>query len=391
MKAKNVIIHMFSGSDTRYWERRLANEHTEILCVDLGASPTANVLDDVTFAFLLSLCASGRVKAIIGGPPCRTVSALRFQDDGGPPVLRDEANPYGIPTISPQQAELVFNDSILWFRFLLMYVMCEEVRLEEDPQTAMVLEQPQDPKEYRSPEEVAQKGFMSMWRTNEWKDFAKRYGANLIHFDQGPMGHEVRKPTTLAVISLDELNQLQDVRGKGTGPQTEAGNQIPRPRETMEMNERIAQSKLWASWAPGLKAAIAEALRRWLFSNAPPRDVIEPNEKLKAQVMAVGEVALQQWKQHFLNDHMPARRDCSHCLRAQGRSRPHKRVEHPESFTLSLDLSGRMEKGRDQMPGSCKYVLVGVYTFPVTKSGKSILPQPGEDEPQDQSTNSTTR
>ena len=263
-----------------------------------------------------------------------------------------------------------------------MYVMCEEVRLEEDP--AMVLEQPQDPKEYRSPEEVAQKGFMSMWRTNEWKDFAKRYGANLIHFDQGPMGHEVRKPTTLAVISLDELNQLQDVRGKGTGPQTEAGNQIPRPRETMEMNERIAQSKLWASWAPGLKAAIAEALRRWLFSNAPPRDVIEPNEKLKAQVMAVGEVALQQWKQHFLNDHMPARRDCSHCLRAQGRSRPHKRVEHPESFTLSLDLSGRMEKGRDQMPGSCKYVLVGVYTFPVTKSGKSILPQPGEDEPQDQ-------
>ena len=65
MTAKNIVIHMFSGADTQYWERRLANEHTEVLCVDLNATISANVLDDVTFAYLLSLCASGRVKALI--------------------------------------------------------------------------------------------------------------------------------------------------------------------------------------------------------------------------------------------------------------------------------------------------------------------------------------
>ena len=126
----------------------------------------------------------------------------------------------------------------------------------------------QDPKLYRTAEEIKEKGFMSMWRTQEWCDFAKHYQANLVHFDQGPMGHECRKPTTLAVIALSELHQLQDVRGKGVGPPVE-GQQPPRPRSEMEMGERIAQSKLWACWAPGLKAAIAEALRRWMFAKAP--------------------------------------------------------------------------------------------------------------------------
>ena len=77
--AKTIVIHMFSGAVTQYWERRLANDRTEVMCVDLNATASANVLDDGTFAYLLSLCASGRVKALIGGPPCRTVSALRFQ------------------------------------------------------------------------------------------------------------------------------------------------------------------------------------------------------------------------------------------------------------------------------------------------------------------------
>jgi hypothetical protein len=238
-------------------------------------------------------------------------------------------------------------------------------------------EQPQDPKLYRTAEEIKEKGFMSMWRTQEWCDFAKTFQANLVHFDQGPMGHECRKPTTLAVIGLSELHQLQDVRGKGVGPPVE-GQQPPRPRNEMEMNERIAQSKSWACWAHGLKAAIAEALRRWMFAKAPPRDsvVLQPAPTIRS----VGAVALQQWKQHYLQDHMPARRDCSHCLRAQGRSPPHKRVEHPEAFTLSLDLSGKLDKGKDQSLGNFKYILVGVYTYPVTKRGQPLIPQPGEDE-----------
>ena len=118
-----------------------------------------------------------------------------------------------------------------------------------------------------------------------------------------------------------------------------------------------------------------------LFASAPPRD-FGPRQRVTSR--ALGDVALQQWKQYYMQDHLPARRDCSHCLRAQGRSRPRKRVEHPEAFTLSLDLSGKLTPGKDQEPGSYKYLLVGVYTYPVTKKGKRLIPRPGEDDPDEQ-------
>ena len=156
------------------------------------------------------LAASGGVKALLGGPPCRTVSALRYQEDGGPGVLRSEEFPYGLPTLSAADHQLVVGDSVLLFRMLAMYVLCEDTRLPNE--TMLVVEQPEDPANYRSSEEVAEKGFMSIWRTAEWKHFAEVNGVNLVHCDQGPMGHQTRKPTTLAVV-LDALTELADLRG----------------------------------------------------------------------------------------------------------------------------------------------------------------------------------
>ena len=384
MMAKNVIIHMYSGPDASYWERRLSNEHTEVLCVDLEASTPSNALDETTFAFLLSLCASKRVKALLGGPPCRTTSALRFQKDDGPPILRTEDHPYGLPSLTPQQAELVTNDSILWLRLMLLYILCEEVRPKEQAQTAFLCEQPQDPAEYRKKEDVDEHQYFSMWRTQEWKSFQEAYNAKLISFDQGPFGHPKRKPTTLALINMNEMMQLQDVRGRGAEPEVA-------PLPELSVKERCAMSKTWAAWAPGLKAAVAEAISRWIRREAPPREgpedptgvVYAEDDVRPVGVAAIGNVALQQWKQHYMQDHMPARRDCSHCVRSQGRSRAHRRVCHPESFTLSLDMSGRMTGGKDQTPGTNKYFLVGVYTYPVNKKGKPLLLRPDQDEEED--------
>ena len=169
--------------------------------------------------------------------------------------------------------------------------------------------------------------YFSMWRTQEWKSFQEAYNAKLISFDQGPFGHPKRKPTTLALINMNEMMQLQDVRGRGAEPEVAT---LPE----LSVKERCALSKTWAAWAPGLKAAVAEAISRWIRREAPPREGLEdPTGVVYAEddvrpvgVAAIGNVALQQWKQHYLQDHMPARRDCSHCVRSQGRSRAHRRV-----------------------------------------------------------------
>ena len=90
----------------------------------------------------------------------------------------------------------------------------------------------------------------------------------------------------------------------------------------------------------------------------------------------------ESWMAHVMNDHYPSRRDCKTCVQAAGRSKAHKRIQHPEAYTLSIDLSGKMRVGRDQLAGpSARYLVVGVFTFPVTKHGQPIItPWKEEDE-----------
>ena len=100
--------------------------------MDTDSSVPASLLDKNVFAYLLSLCASGRVKALIGGPACRTISALsvRYQNDGGPGVLRDDEFTYGLRNLSVVDHNLVLGDVMLMFRFLALHILAEDVREE---------------------------------------------------------------------------------------------------------------------------------------------------------------------------------------------------------------------------------------------------------------------
>ena len=155
-KAKHVVIHLFSGPDQTYWDRRCASETTGVLCVDTTCSTPANLLDKNVYAYLVALCASGRVRSILGGPPCRTLTALRYQGDDGPGVLRTDEYPYGLPSLSPADTELVLNDSTLMFRFWSLLIMAEEFRPDDMPVTQFFMEQPEDPARYRSQQDVEQ-------------------------------------------------------------------------------------------------------------------------------------------------------------------------------------------------------------------------------------------
>eukprot|EP00435_Cladocopium_sp_Y103_P021236 s2552_g5.t1 len=471
-RAKHIVLHLFAGPDHKFWEQQCSSSDTEVLCVDIEASISANLHDRNVFAYLLALCASGRVKSILAGPPCRTVSALRYQNDGGPGVFRTDEWPYGLPDLPAADAELVLGDVTLWYRMLALYIIAEDVRGEDDLPTQLIVEQPEDPARYRDPSDVERNKYFSNFRTKEWREFQELYGVQLYHCDQFPMGHAKRKPTTLATTTW-ALSQLDGIRG---GPPAEAA--ASDQHRSMPIADRCKVSKTWACWAPGLKMAIAAAVRFHLqevegrpslsppFATGPetpehssvqqlststqiPNDegqhaslqplrgrgtsehfsersldraepavpssvqslderansaMLPPVQSLseradaamgyvphqpqmqrqdKPTMQALGPIALEQWKRHYLNDHLPARRDCAHCVRAQARSKPHKRIEHPESYTLSVDLSGRLSPGDDQQVKGCKYLLVGCYTYPVTKQGKSLIAVPGQPDPEE--------
>ena len=212
LRAEKVVLHICSGPEHRFWERQLNTDKVETLCIDLEGPVKADILNDAVFSYLIALAASGRLKTILAGPPCRTCSALRFKDDNGPGIIRTEEHPYGCPGISEKDFELVQNDSLIFLRTLALYVIAEEVRPHHEPQTGFGLEQPEDPANYRPEKEVKEVGFMSMWRTPEWKGFASKFNIKLISFDQGPMGHSKRKPTSMGV-ALPQAQQLHELRG----------------------------------------------------------------------------------------------------------------------------------------------------------------------------------
>ena len=181
------------------------------------------------------------------------------------------------------------------------------------------------------------------------------------HFDQGRIGHDRTKPTSIGYAGMN-LEELDGMRLLGSSVPSEW-------RDTRDLSRKIALTKEWVAWAPGLKEALVVATQKELPGTLTVKAMGKKMDK-------------EAWMAHVMNDHYPSRRDCKTCVQAAGRSKMHKRIQHPEAYTLSIDLSGKMSVGRDQLAGpSAKYLVVGVYTFPVSKQGQPIItPWKEEDE-----------
>eukprot|EP00435_Cladocopium_sp_Y103_P040850 s2478_g11.t1 len=355
LRAKEVVIHLFSGPDAKFWEKELSSPEREVICLDLEIDKRHDLRSDHLFAVLVHLCQRGTVRCILGGPPCRTVSRLRHTQPG-PPPLRARSGPerFGLLNLDAWLRRRVEEDTTLWLRQLFLHMVAEE---NSPGPVAFVKESPQDPESY-SPTPEGKEKVPSFWAFEEWKAFSRHYGMEEVSFDQGPMGHQRKKPTTLGT-NVVVLRELAEIRGPGAV----AGSHW----ETVE--ERIKASKEWACWAPGLKRALVVVLRCWLGS------------------AEVKKLSVEEWKTHLQNDHLPFRRDCQTCLQSAGKSRYHRRIVSREALTLSIDLAGPFKRGIDQGPadklGAARYFMAGTFTVPVTPEGKSLMkkePEPEVDE-----------
>eukprot|EP00435_Cladocopium_sp_Y103_P029771 s112_g7.t1 len=90
LRAPRVILHLFSGKDQRTWSQ-LEDAQTVVLCLDPVINPMLDVMNDQVMMFLLKIAASGSLHAILGGPPCRSVSACRYNEDDGPKPVRQRS------------------------------------------------------------------------------------------------------------------------------------------------------------------------------------------------------------------------------------------------------------------------------------------------------------
>ena len=359
-RADKVVLHLFSGrtkpQDFGQWPSSVY-----VLSVDLERG--LDILSDGLYQYLLELCSSGKVIAVVGGPPCATFSRLRErgEQDGGPRVLRDRTGPGRFGTLTKgtplTRGEQRTTDAhtVMYFRMFLLHHVAHGASEEG---VCFVLENPADPAEYlKDGAEHA-----SLWAWPEIKFLEREKGMFRASFSQGALGHCTAKPTTLLANDWGLHLELHGRKHPSGGfGETQAST----------LQDRMLQSQSWAKWAHGLTRAIGRAVLKWVTTPALERQRTMQVEQACVRTLSQNDRAFIE---HCERDHLGYRRDCQTCLASSVRSHLHLRqkYQHRNAFTLNVDLIGPLKPGEDQL-GKARHLLVGVLGVPLFRKGR---PQP---------------
>jgi len=171
--------------------------------VDILANPPQNVLHQNLYDGLCTAASEGGLKAVMGGPNCRTFSIRRHipKKGGGLPVRsRDSQGTWGLPSISKEDAKKVAVDNVLLLRLMYLWSLAS---LRSKGTVKGFLEHPADPIWCSSI--PAAKDCASIWNMKAVQTWISSLQLKTISFDQCMLGQRVPKTTTLAT-NLDLLH-----------------------------------------------------------------------------------------------------------------------------------------------------------------------------------------
>ena len=343
MKRDGYLLHLFAGPDQgftlhRAWHQ-VGGEGWQLLEVDVERGEEQNLLKSKLYGGLMRTALEGKIRAIIGGPNCRTRSVLRhIPVEGHPeaprPVRQWGGEEFGKKDLTDQEQEQVRGDDLLMWRMLFLQMVSTYAArargATKDP--LFSLEQPASPKSYK-PEVV------SFWDTKEWHKLKKEFGWFEETFEQGSLGGKSPKPTTFGgslKLTVEEYK---------TGDRRHP--------------ERVKSSKELSRWPPALMRMLATELMKQVYKMDP---------KIKQL----------SWQEHIACGHIPYRRDCRVCQETNQQCAPHRKTRHVIGGVLSIDTAGPLIGAYDQGGGMARYFLVGALTWRVPK-GLEKLKQPAQE------------
>ncbi|CAE7272645.1 TY5A, partial [Symbiodinium pilosum] len=333
---KSLRIASMSVRDGRdYWTEvqlmhleplALKNGIMDVAVVNLDVLYGGNVLDERVYAAAAALCGTGKVDAVIGGPPCCANSILRERgsgswpdgSDGGPRPVRGRSGllRFGLPSNTEEEQKKVDEHTILIFRFVTLHRIADRF----NPNGSLcALENPDDPMNYlpahRKHDEIP-----SVWAWPELlgilspcngppnsesreitqtadpvesldREFQTQW--YLARFDQGILGHVIRKPSAALTNSWYLYQELHELRGSGYG-----GALTTTPQD---LGERIKTSGYWAKWAPGLCSAVGRAIGKWIESTKSQREEEQREGRMMLRALTQREREFRRQKHHGSN------------------------------------------------------------------------------------------
>ena len=356
------VVHLYAGAESEKDDPfRVLNKNGKVLLeIDVVNSRLWNMnLVGGAYRMLLWAAASGRVEDVLGGPPCRTFSALLHRPkEGYPQPARSPAHLYGLPGLDERRRNQVNRDTALIAKQLLLWNVAFVARGGDF--VGFLVEHPGDPNGYR--QECGDVPiYPSLWLTGMWREFERTFGMTRVDFDQGALGHHAVKPTSCGT-NYAALKIMQGLK---------ADRKEKVPATTLPAD-------ILARWAQGFRRRIVEAILGPQVAPVPPAVGLNVLAKMSAEQR-------EMWKKHLEADHQPYRADCAVCINAQATGKPHRKVMRRSGFTLAVDLAGPFKhKGRDMDNKDYKYLMVAAYRFPKTpphvtkpKEYEELLEVPG--------------
>ena len=432
-KSGEVLLHVFAGQQK--WKG-------PGFIVEVEKSRGADLLGVGVFQHLLCWAVKGIVGEVVGGPPCRTASQCRSEEDGGPPPVRDRlSGRWGLPGLKGDLKDLVMEDSVLWMRYLLIYAVAQaffDGDLGEDGEVTpcSYSDEPHlsgPPAAIKDPVELAKWALHQAARNLKWGSVASsrqclpakasipnktrsnrvffvwEHPADPATYRRGSMGPKGGWASWWAFLEWKRLAEEYEIyearfdQGKFHHPRPkpsvvattswflfeELHQQVltaseraafdPLPKS---VGARIQASSTWSRWAPGLSDRVHRAWCVW----GEERGLWAEVQARKVLLAKLTEEEMQTL--HERNDHIPYRKGCPVCISAQSCQRSHWRAAQTGMFSASCDLAGPFVLGKCFDPVASgrdkglnyRYFLACAFTVPLPESrpGSEL---PGGDVP----------
>ena len=208
LTSKGVIVHLFAVEKAKEWRRNPING-IEVITLDITEGRNQDLHNPGTWSFLWKLASLGKCLAIIGGPPCRTVSRLRQKQPGPRPLRGRFHDRYGLPGLTDREKNLADSDAALLLKQVGLFIRSEECCERHRVRTAFLLESPQDPLTYVP--QAREEESPSFWAWPELMQLRVLWAltTETDHVPHKPGGHE----------RLGRSTQHQALRGPTKGHQ----------------------------------------------------------------------------------------------------------------------------------------------------------------------------
>ena len=372
------IVHLCSGKveyndKVKKWAHDRGCEVLQIDVLNKGGRGWDLTSPEGVWSVLLWAAAEGRIITIFSSPPHRTWtstagSSLKGQDS------RTTEDPWCVDCDS----ERTLRENLLAVQDMFLWSVASVARGAGIP---FVREFPDV------------KDAVSLWNTTSWIRFQQWAGAHNSFLETGRyegvdplhlcIGTNLRLPPVASQVSSATLDKntkwtdkvkdkiIRALEGKAHCPSVEELDKV------ISEGIRVARLATESHRCEGQGLTVEKDVVLQRLPTVGQDEEEEPPEHVPSVCAAKNaldkkqERELELWRTHLENGHVPFRRDCQHCILGSAVNMQHRRVKHPTSYTLSVDLFGPLqphERGQDEESVSAnphiKYGLVGAFRLP---------------------------